>query len=61
MIEQPQVYPIPGPILCATSPSQVKIEYTDDAPNMRQWLMDLRRDLLRKVRQIDELLQTLDT
>lgn len=36
-----------------------KIEYTNDAPDMREWLRNLRRDLLRKVKQIDELLITL--
>lgn len=34
----------------------VSVTYVDDAPDMRQWLMDLRRDLLRKVKQIDEML-----
>lgn len=38
---------------------QIKIEYTNDAPDVRQWLIDLKRDLLRKVRNIDELLATL--
>lgn len=37
----------------------VKIEYINDAPDVREWLMNLRRDLLRKVKQIDELLLTL--
>ncbi len=34
----------------------VSVTYVDDAPDTRQWLMDLRRDLLRKVKQIDEIL-----
>ncbi len=28
-------------------------------PDMREWLQNLRRDLLRKVKQIDDLLLTL--
>ena len=36
-----------------------KIEYTSDAPNVREWLINLRRDLLRKVKQLDELIAQL--
>ncbi len=42
-----------------TASTPAKIEYVDDKPNVREWLMQLRRDLLRKVKQIDELLLTL--
>ena len=34
----------------------IKIEYTNDKPDLRSWLTCLRRDLLHKVKQIDELL-----
>lgn len=34
----------------------VKVEYVDDVPDVREYLMNLRRDLLRKVRDIEELL-----
>lgn len=36
-----------------------KIEYTDDRPDVREWLINLRRDLLRKVKQLDELIAQL--
>ncbi len=42
-----------------TASTPAKIEYRDDKPDVREWLINLRRDLLRKVKQIDELLQTL--
>jgi hypothetical protein len=34
----------------------IKITYTDDVPDVRDYLIDLRRDLLRKVKQLDELI-----
>lgn len=40
-------------------PDAIKVTYTDDAPDVRQYLQDLRRDLLRKVRQLDELIARL--
>ena len=36
--------------------TQIKITYTDDVPDVRDYLINLRRDLLRKVRQLDELI-----
>lgn len=32
------------------------VTYIDDVPDVREYLMNLRRDLLRKVRDLDELL-----
>lgn len=32
------------------------VTYTNDAPDVREYLMNLRRDLLRKVRDLDELI-----
>lgn len=34
----------------------IKITYTDDEPDVEEYLIDLRRDLLRKVKQLDELI-----
>jgi hypothetical protein len=36
-----------------------KIEYTNDAPDVREYLINLRRDLLRKVKDLDELIAQL--
>lgn len=38
----------------------LKVEGSDDQPDLRQWLLDLKRDLTRKIAQIDELLQLLN-
>ncbi len=35
---------------------QLKITYIDDVPDVRDYLINLRRDLLRKVKQLDELI-----
>ena len=35
---------------------QIKVTYTNDAPDVREYLINLRRDLLRKVRDLDELI-----
>ncbi len=53
MSEQQQSY------TTITTTQPLKVEYIDDKPDMRQWLMDLRRDLLRKVKQIDEMLMSM--
>jgi hypothetical protein len=36
-----------------------KIEYANDAPDVREYLINLRRDLLRKVKDLDELIARL--
>ena len=38
----------------------LKIDYVNDAPDVREYLVNLRRDLLRKVKQLDELIGRID-
>jgi hypothetical protein len=35
------------------------VTYTDDKPDVLEYLINLRRDLLRKVKQLDELIARL--
>lgn len=51
--------PAPADLYSVPMAMPIKVTYTDDSPDVRQWLQDLRRDLLRKVRQIDELISRL--
>ena len=37
----------------------VQVTYVDDVPDVRQWLIGLRRDLVRKIKQLDELIARL--
>ena len=37
----------------------VQVTYVDDTPDVRQWLIDLRRDLLDKMKQLNELIARL--
>lgn len=46
---------IQSPYITA-SVQPLKVTYTDDLPDVREYLMNLRRDLLRKVRDLDELI-----
>jgi hypothetical protein len=46
--------------ITATANAPVKVTYTDDAPDVRDYLVNLRRDLLRKVRDLDELIARID-
>lgn len=43
-----------------TTTAQIgRVSYVDDKPDIREYLINLRRDLLRKVKDIDELLSRL--
>ena len=51
----------PSTAVDTTARVPIRVVYPDQSDAMRQWLMDLRRDLLRKVKQIDEFILTLET
>ena len=42
----------------STAPG-VKVTYINDKPDVREYLINLRRDLLHKVKQLDELIARL--
>ena len=39
---------------------ELKVTYTNGVPDVREYLVGLRRDLLRKIKQLDEMIASLN-